>query len=129
MASVIQTMTAKVRIASMRWPATGRPAGVGSNSTATSAATASKRPQLPAIQLGFRTVEGRTPPAGTGSATDMGSSLMLKSRRIIARIDMGNFEQDQGSLDPDGGGRRLRRDAIPGPLFPADLDQSTPSRA
>ncbi len=66
----------------MRWPATGRPSGVGSSSTATSAAMASKRPQLLAIQLGCRTVAGCALPAGTCSATDMGSSVMLKSGKL-----------------------------------------------
>ena len=51
MASVIQMMTAKARIASMRCPATGKPAGVGSNRMTTSAATAANNPQFEANQF------------------------------------------------------------------------------
>ena len=46
-------MTAKARIASMRCPATGSPAGVGSSMMATRAATARISPQLLATQLPF----------------------------------------------------------------------------
>src|SRR5450759_4344816 len=63
MASVIQMMTAKARIASMRCPATGKPAGVGSSRMTTSAATAVNRPQFAANQfdsltLGCATARG-----------------------------------------------------------------------
>ena len=51
MASVIQMTTAKVRIASMRCPATGKPAGVGNNKMTMSAATAANRPQFEANQF------------------------------------------------------------------------------
>jgi hypothetical protein len=51
MASVIQMMTAKARIASMRCPATGNPAGVGKSRMTTSAATAANRPQFEANQF------------------------------------------------------------------------------
>ena len=51
MASVIQMMTAKARMASMRWPATGKPAGVGNNKMTISAATAANRPQFEANQF------------------------------------------------------------------------------
>src|SRR5579885_46270 len=58
MASVIQTITAKARIASIRWPATGNPAGVGSRITAIIATTPANKPQLIlaaffAIAVGF----------------------------------------------------------------------------
>ncbi|MNG25974.1 hypothetical protein D3C84_1108960 [compost metagenome] len=43
-ASVIHTTTAKARIANTRWPATGRSAGIGSNSTPTRAAIPTSRP-------------------------------------------------------------------------------------
>jgi hypothetical protein len=46
-------MTAKARIASIRWPAMERPSGVGSHNTATRAATASNTPQLDRNQVGF----------------------------------------------------------------------------
>ena len=53
MASVIQMMTAKARIASMRCPATGNPAGVRKSRMTMSAATAANRPQFEASQPFF----------------------------------------------------------------------------
>src|SRR5882724_9954209 len=52
-ASVIQTMTAKARTASIRCPAIERPSGVGKKMTVTSAAAASRTPQFDRNQPGF----------------------------------------------------------------------------
>src|SRR5262245_2701506 len=71
MASVIHSITANARLASMRWPATGRPAGVGRSSTTTSAAMASRSPQWTRIQPRSRTVGPGTRLAGACSAADM----------------------------------------------------------
>src|SRR5581483_9854432 len=45
-------------MARMRWPATGRPAGVGNSRIATSSAIAASRPQFAAIQLGSPAIVG-----------------------------------------------------------------------
>ena len=62
-------MTAKASTASMRWPATESPSGVGSQMTATRAATASKTPQLARNQVGFAG-DGDLGPRGTGYCVD-----------------------------------------------------------
>jgi hypothetical protein len=74
-ASVIQTMTAKASTASIRWPAMERPSGVGSNMTATKAATASRTPQFERNQVGFAG-DGALAPAGL----DIVSMVAMKFR-------------------------------------------------
>jgi hypothetical protein len=56
-------MTAKASTASIRWPAMERPSGVGSQMTATRAATASRTPQFDRNQVGFAG-DGTLAPAG-----------------------------------------------------------------
>ena len=95
-ASVIQTMTAKPRMASMRWPATGRSAGVGSSRMTTSTATASSNPQLVLIQLWrpspttvppadvCSTIAMRVPP-GTAQSTGIAGAVLRWIKRRLHR--------------------------------------------
>src|SRR5690606_10605025 len=70
-ASVTQTMTAKTRMANMRWPATGRSAGVGSANTATNAA-------IPRIKArGNFVAAGAEAAAGAVGCPDMGGLYVL----------------------------------------------------
>jgi hypothetical protein len=68
-------MTAKARIASIRWPAMERPSAVGSHNTATKAATASNTPQFARNQVGFD-ADATLGPLGKASMVVMNSSSL-----------------------------------------------------
>src|SRR4051812_20486955 len=70
-------MTAKTRIASIRWPAIGKLSGLGSSNTPISAATANNRPQLRRIQLGCAV-------CATLAAGDVCSAIATISLRSLA---------------------------------------------
>src|ERR1700732_2389687 len=83
-ASVIQTMTAKARIASIRCPAFERPSGVGNKMTVTSAATASRTPQFDRNQPGLA-AGGTLAPAEPGSVSTVTTKKFLPAATISFR--------------------------------------------
>src|SRR5664279_55905 len=98
-------MTAKARMASMRWPATGSPAGVGSNSTATSAATAANNPQFDANQLVSLGVGFGTSRTTGWAMLDMASSAAKPPWLNDARGAKNRVEKDQLECDKRHGAK------------------------